>query len=311
MALNSEIKIALEALYASDWQDVSVLSPVAAREQSKRFAELRKFPQALPKPAISDFTIAAEEHQNILLRHYQPATVATNAVIVFYHGGGYVLGNVEQYDPACRWMADELQTPVISVDYRLAPEHPFPAQIEDGYAALEWVAAHREKLGMKDAQLVVAGDSAGAHLAAMVSILARDRKGPAIAWQWLMYPWVDNNFSRSSYHTYAEGYGLSTAGMQWFDAKYLADGKVAAYPAYPLQVQELGNLPPAFVVVAECDVLHDEGVEYIQKLESAGNKVFSHYAEGMIHGFLNLYPVAACFNASRKMFTEFKKYLRT
>jgi len=205
--------------------------------------------------------------------------------IIFYHGGGYVLSCMQHYDVFCRWMSSELGATVISVDYRLAPEHPFPTPIEDGYFALEWIVSHAEKLLIKDKPLIVAGDSAGAHLAAMVSILCRDRAGPKIAWQWLIYPWLDNDFSNASYQTYAKGYLNDMATMKWFDGHFMSKEDGVSFPGYPSQVDDLTNLPPAYIISAEHDPLRDEAYVYSQKLQAAGNTAYYDCALGMTHGF--------------------------
>lgn len=306
MPLHPQVKQMLEQLYASGWKDVSDLTVLEARAQSDYYAGLRQFPQPLPQVAVTDFHLPREQQQNILLRVYQPQHASLDAAIIYYHGGGYVLSSVQHYDTLCRWMCDEMGTTVISVDYRLAPEYPFPTPIEDGYAALEWVAENADKLHIAGKKLVVAGDSAGAHLATMVSILSRDRSGPQIAWQWLIYPWVDNDLSRASYQTYAEGYALTTRAMQWFDKHFLQNSIDMTFPAYPFQVSDLAHLPPAFIISAECDPLHDEAYAYSKRLKDAGNVVHYEFAPGMIHGFLNHYALPVSFDITANLFDKFK-----
>ncbi len=307
MPVHPQVQQMLDQLYASGWKEVSGLTVAEARAQSDYYASLRKFPQTIPDVKTSDHSLPRELGQQISLRVYQPITSSFDAAIIFYHGGGYVVSNLQAYDVFCRWMCAELGATVISVDYRFAPEFPFPTPIEDGYTALEWVAAQREKLGISDKHLIVAGDSAGAHLAAMVSILSRDRKGPKIDAQWLLYPWVDNDISRNSYSQYAKGYALTTAAMQWFDQHFRSQNKSAVFPAYPMQVDNLAGLPPAVIIPAECDPLHDEGQAYAEKLQEAGNVVYCNEASGMVHGFINQYGVPASFTATMEMFRLFKQ----
>lgn len=307
--LNPEVKTALEALYASDWRDPSLLTPVAAREQSRRFAEMRVFPKELPAIATKDIKIPSKDHHTIAARLYSPQQPTGDGALIFFHGGGYVVGNVEQYNPICNWLCAELNMPLISVDYRLSPEFPFPTPIEDGYAALEWITHHAVELGWQDKKIIVGGDSAGGHLAAMISILARDRQGPAIAGQWLLYPWVDDDFASPSYQNYADGFALSKAAMQWFSQQFLAGNHQTNYPAFPLHADNLTNLPPAYIITAECDVLHDEGEKYAEKLKAAGNVVHAELAPGMIHGFLSLYPIPACYQAMTKIIATVKNSL--
>ncbi|HVV68225.1 MAG TPA: alpha/beta hydrolase [Gammaproteobacteria bacterium] len=307
MPLHPQIQQMLDQLYASGWKEVSGLTVAEARAQSDYYASLRKFPQPIPDVKTYDHSLPRESGQQITLRVYQPSTTSFDATIIFYHGGGYVLSNLQAYDVFCRWMCAELGANIVSVDYRLAPEYPFPTPIEDGYAALEWVATQRKKLDLDDKHIIVVGDSAGAHLATMVSILSRDRKGPKIDGQWLFYPWVDNDLSRNSYNQYAQGYSLTTAGMQWFDQHFRSQNKPAAFPTYPMKIDNLAGLPPAVIIPAECDPLRDEGFAYAKKLQEAGNVVLLHEASGMVHGFINQYAVPASFAATMEAFKLFKQ----
>jgi acetyl esterase len=176
---------------------------------------------------------------------------------------------------------------VVSIDYRLAPEHVQPAAFDDCYAATVWVAEHAEELGVDASRLAVGGDSAGGHLAAAVSLAARDRGGPAIACQLLFYPVVDFDWTSPSINDNGEGYLLGRATMQWFWAHYLGATDPADDPyTFPLRASDLSGLPPAFVATAEFDPLRDEGEAYARKLEAAGNSVTSKRFDGMIHGFL-------------------------
>jgi acetyl esterase len=304
MSLHPQVKRMLDQLYEVGWQDVPLLTVAEARQQYDFYAGLRQFPQDLPPIGTEDFELRRASHQGVLLRTYYPPILTRNAVIIYYHGGGYVLSSLQHYDALCRWICSEMGMPVIAVDYRLAPENPFPDPIEDGYAALEWVT---EQFSNKER--IVAGDSAGAHLAAMVSILSRDRKGPEISRQWLIYPWVDQNTVHASYKIYGEGYLLTTAGIQWYTRHFLSRGNNADFPAFPLQVENLSNLPPTCIIAAECDPLHDEAYVFSEKLQEAGNKVYCDYAPGMVHGFINQYAIPACFNAAKNVFLKFKNGL--
>lgn len=311
MALHPEVKKMLDVLYASGWVDPSELTPQAAREQSERYAKLRQFPGSIPDVKTTDHQIPVDSQQKILARCYYLENEAPAATILFYHGGGYVLSDISQYDTVCRWICSVLEMPIVAIEYRLAPEYPFPTPIEDGYQALCWVATNAQKLALKNDKFIVMGDSAGAHLAAMVSLLARDRSGPRISWQWLIYPWVDNDASRPSYDKFFTGYGLTTPAMKWFDNLYLRGHHDPGYPAYPLQFTDFTHLPHSYVVVAENDVLHDEGKLYAEKLRSGDNTVYIDTAEGMIHGFINHYSIPAGFNAALTMFKKMKRLIVT
>jgi acetyl esterase len=209
-------------------------------------------------------------------------------VVVFFHGGGWVVCTLETHDPYCRALAGEAGVVVVSVDYRLAPEYKFPAGVEDCLAATEWVLEHAAELGGDGSRVFVAGDSAGGTLAAVVALLLRD-KGEAgrLAGQILLYP-VAGYYEPPtvSYVEMAEGYGLTRKGMVWFWDHYLNDaGEAKDFRAVPLSAASLAGLPRAFVVTAEYDVLRDEGQEYARRLEAAGVSVTHEFAEGMNHGF--------------------------
>jgi acetyl esterase len=217
---------------------------------------------------------------------------------VFFHGGGWVLGTLETHDATCRALAHDARCAVLSIGYRLAPEHRYPTAAEDCYAATKWAAGNAGRLGVDSTHLAVAGDSAGGNLAAAVSLMARDRGGPAIAHQLLIYPVADRQFDTASYkENGGAGNFLSTVAMQRFWDEYLGDTRTdAADLAVLLRLADVSGLPPATVVVAEHDPLRDEGLAYAAKLAAAGVPVTTIEAPGMIHGFfgmIDLVPHAA------------------
>jgi acetyl esterase len=207
-------------------------------------------------------------------------------VVVYFHGGGWVIGDLEVVDQPCRQLASAAGAIVVSVDYRLAPEHRYPAAFEDSYAATVWVGAHAAEIGGDPARLAVAGDSAGGNLAAAVALAARDRGGPELAAQLLIYPVTDFNFGTASYHDNREGYLLTKGSMQWFWAHYLGAQDLDKDPyACPLRADSLAGLPPAYVATSEYDPLRDEGEAYARRLEEAGVAVTAKRFDGMLHGF--------------------------
>jgi acetyl esterase len=222
----------------------------------------------------------------IPLRLYYPNEKANLPVVVYFHGGGWVVGNLETVDAFCRDLAIGTQALVVSVNYHHAPEYKFPAAAEDAYTATKWVSEHASEIGVDAARLAVMGNSAGGGLAATTSLMARDRGGPRIELQVLVVPGVDRNFDRPSCHANATGYGLTRAGMQWFWEHYCSPQDALNPYASPIRASDLSNLPPALVAVAEYDPLCDEGTEYAQALGAAGVPVEFHCYEGMIHGFL-------------------------
>jgi acetyl esterase/lipase len=210
-------------------------------------------------------------------------------VIVYFHGGGWVIGDLESHDTVCRELAARSGSALISVDYRLAPEHVFPAAVDDAIAATEWVADNAAELGVDASRLAVAGDSAGGNLAAVVAISARDRGGPKIAFQVLLYPVTDFDLTRPSYERNGTLPPVKTATMVWFRDLYVPNpADLKDWRAAPIHAANLSDLPPAFVLTAGHDPLCDEGKAYADSLASAGNDCTYKCYEGQIHGFLNM-----------------------
>ncbi|MFI7342896.1 alpha/beta hydrolase [Streptomyces sp. NPDC050085] len=207
-------------------------------------------------------------------------------VVVFFHGGGWAICDLDSHDSTARGLCRDARAVVVSVDYRLAPEAPFPAAVEDAYAAVCWVAGHAAELGADAGALTVAGDSAGGNLAAVVAHIARDEGGPRIARQVLVYPATDARQKAGSFAENADGYFLTAAHCAWFLDQYLGPDGDAAHPRVsPLLAEDLGGLPPAHVVTAGCDPLCDEGRAYAKALRDAGTDVTESHFPGMFHGF--------------------------
>jgi acetyl esterase len=224
------------------------------------------------------------------MRVYTPvAAGATAPGIVFFHGGGFVVGGIEVYDALCRALANESGARVVSVDYRLAPEHPFPAAVEDSFAALKWIEANAAGLGIDANALAVAGDSAGGNLAAVMCRLARDAGGPRIAFQLLIYPLLTFCEETESMRALGEGYFLDRPVMNWFGRHYVPkDVKLDDPRLSPLSCADFSRLPPAYVVTAGYDPLKDEGAEYVRRLKDAGVDATLVEYPSMIHGFISM-----------------------
>ena len=221
-------------------------------------------------------------------RLYRPNEEIAPGLLVWLHGGGFVLGSLDGSDLPARALAVASGCAVVSVDYRLAPEHPFPAAPEDCFAATAWIAQHASSLWAAPGRLAVGGDSAGGNLAAVVAQLARDRGGPNVDLQVLVYPVVAREPDTPSYRDFADGYWLTAGDMRWFWAQYLPPGQDGSDPrASPLLCDSLAGLPPAVVATAECDVLRDEGEQYAARLRAEGVPVTLRRYEGMLHGFLD------------------------
>jgi acetyl esterase len=241
--------------------------------------------EAVPVAAVADRTVPGPAGE-LPVRIYTPEGTAPFPIVVFFHGGGWVLGTLDTYDPLCRALAAATPAVVVSVGYRLAPEHRWPAAAEDAYAATLWVSRNAAELGGAQHRVAVAGDSAGGNLAAVVALAARDRGGPAIAFQLLVYPALDAAGDTASWREHAEGFYLTAAGMRWYWDHYLGGADGMAPDASPLRAAFAGGLPPALVVGAEHDVLRDEGEAYAARLREAGVDATATRAAGMVHGFL-------------------------
>jgi acetyl esterase len=285
MALDPKIKAALEMPQMQLGAPPPGVTAPMIREAS---AAMRVPEEPVPVHAVRELTLRGAAG-TLRARLYAPNSSARLPVVVFYHGGGFVLCDLDTHDNICRRLANGSGAAVISVEYRLAPEARFPAPLEDCYAALCDIAARAAELGVDAARLAVAGDSAGANLATAVCILARDRKGPAIRYQALWYPCVDATCNSTSMHELGTGYMLSRGIMQWFWECYVEKPEQLRDPLVsPLFATQLANLPPASVTSAEFDPLRDEGEQYASHLQAAGVPVVVRRYNGMIHGFISM-----------------------
>ncbi len=224
------------------------------------------------------------------LRVYTPVAAGEGALpgIVYFHGGGWMFGDLDTHDALCRALANQTGGRVVSVDYRLAPEARFPAAVEDCYAATSWVAANAARLGIDPDRMAVAGDLAGGNLAMVVCLMARERQGPRILHQLLIYPVTQWKAETASMNAFAEGYFLEKAGMHRFFDHYAPGADPDDWRISPLAAPDLAGLPPAYVVTAGCDPLKDEGKAYADRLEAAGVAAVHVDYPDMIHGFVTM-----------------------
>ena len=259
---------------------------------------VKQYPLPVLAPAIHatrELTVPGAQGP-IRARLYRPSAARQLPLIVYFHGGGFVICDIDVYDDLCRQLANYSGCAVASVEYRLAPEVPFPGPLEDCYSALTFLAQHGESLDVDATRLAVAGDSAGANLATSAAQLARDRHGPALRYQALIYPALDPACDSTSMRALAEGFLLSREVMRWYWGCYLAAPADAANPlAAPLRAN-LAGLPPATVITAEFDPLRDEGEAYVDRLRAAGVAVVGRRYLGMIHGFASLPHVTTVAN---------------
>ena len=286
MPLDPQCQTLLEQLSAAGGPGLESLTPDEGRNSYRMLMALGGAgnesvgvaDRAVPGPA-----------GDIPIRVYTPDAPASRPLVMWFHGGGHVIGDLDTYDAVCRDLAAESGAVVVSVDYRLAPEHRFPAAVEDCYAATVWAAEHAGELGADAARLAVAGESAGGNLAAVIALVARDRGTPAIAFQALIYPATDLTRSHPSVEENGEGYLLTAKGMEWFNDHYLGPDGDPKHPlASPLFAEDLSGLPPALVTTAEFDPLRDEGEAYAERLRAAGVPVEQRRYDGLIHGFITL-----------------------
>lgn len=238
-----------------------------------------------PVARVEDRTVPGPAGE-LPIRVYTPEGQGPFPLIVYFHGGGWTICTLDTHDPICRELCAGAGAVVVSVDYRLAPKHPFPAAPDDCLAATRWVSDHAEELGADPERIAVAGDSAGGNLAAVVALRVRDEGGLALRGQLLIYPSTDLFGETESRRVNGQGYGLSTEDMRWFRGHYLADEAHAEHPhASPSRAQSLAALPPALVITAEYDPLRDEGEDYARALQAAGVDARLTRYEGMHHGF--------------------------
>jgi acetyl esterase len=289
MPLDTHAAQVLEMIRLSGRPPYETLRPAEAREVSRN-ARAVLTPEPPQMADVRDIKIG--ERGTIPARLYRPLGSGPEAALpalIYFHGGGWVIGDLDSHDVVCRQIANGSGAAVVSVDYRLAPEHKFPAAIEDAIAATAWIAAHGAGLGIDTARLAVGGDSAGGNLAAVVALDARDRDGPKLTQQVLIYPATEFAMTHPSHERFAEGLFLTRAMMLWFRGHYLRsleDG--ADWRASPLRATSLAKLPPALVLTAGYDPLCDEGEDYAARLAAAGVAVTRMRVEGMIHGFLTM-----------------------
>jgi acetyl esterase len=283
MPLDAQVKAILDQMAVVP--GLETMAPAVARDLYAAMSSVTIGPAV----ANVEDRVIPGPNGDIPVRIYTPEGAGPHPVTVFFHGGGWVIGSIATHDANCRQLAQGSSSVVVSVDYRLAPEHKFPTAADDCYAATKWVAEHAAEFGASADRMAVAGDSAGGNLAAVVCLMARDHGGPTIAHQTLIYPVTNYNFDSPSYQENAAGYFLTQAGMRWFWDLYLRDEADGRNPyASPLAAESVRGLPPALVITAEFDPLRDEGEAYAKRLEREGVAVTCHRYDGMIHGFFGM-----------------------
>ncbi|MDR6998414.1 alpha/beta hydrolase [Neobacillus niacini] len=284
-------------------------SAMTPDENRSRAAELKKLTgPAEPVARIEEQLIPVNDTE-IKVRMYTPKGEGPFPIFIYFHGGGWVFGDLDTADSPCRSLANWAECIVVSVDYRLSPEYKFPTPLEDCYEAATWVAKHASDWMGDPARIAVGGDSAGGNLAASVSLKAKERHGPDFVAQILIYPVTDFSFKTPSYLKNGEGYFLTRDSMEWFTSQYLnkEEEKLNVYAA-PLKAKDLSQLPPAFVITAEYDPLRDEGLAYVERLRQAGVQAEYTSYEGMIHGF---FWMAGIMDKGKQAIDHVARYLQS
>lgn len=288
MTLDKPTMMLLQQMAASGAKPLHESTPQEARALGAAMAQL-----AGPPPV----TVRAEDHSVSVSDGAVPVRVLlpqqpARGIIVYYHGGGWVIGSIDECDTLARKLAERTSCAVVNVEYRLAPEHRYPVAVDDAYAALEWAAANMAQIAGKRVPLFVAGDSSGGTLAAVTALRSRDRSGPPIALQVLIYPATDADFDRPSYTDPENQLLLTREAQIWFWDHYAPDSARRLEPdAAPLRAPSLAGLPPAVILTAEHDVLRDEGEAYAARLKEAGVPVDCRRYEGQTHGFFSMIPL--------------------
>ena len=308
MPLDPQAELVIGLVKQSGLPEFWQLTPDQAREQY-----LLRVGKLAPKEQIfrtTDRSIPGPGSE-LPIRIYQPREAKPGErlpVLVWFHGGGFVIGNLDTHDSACRMLANQADCLVVAVDYRLAPEFKFPAAVEDSMAALRWVALHARELGGDPERIAVGGDSAGGNLAAVCALLARNEGHPRLAFQLLIYPCTAPEPETPSHRKFAEGYVLTRNAITWFYKQYVRSPKeFHDFRFAPLVADDLSNLPPALVLVAGFDPLRDEGVDYAKRMIEAGNRVTLVNYEGMIHGF---YLMGAAVDAAKRAIAQSAQALK-
>ncbi len=307
MPLHPQAAVFLDQLARQKTPQLEALPIDTTRAALVMASYVKLAPPVLSK--VETRLISGPDGSELKIRLYWPPGEGPFGACLYFHGGGWVLNNIDTHDDVARRLAAASAGVVVSVDYRLAPEHKYPAATEDAYAALTWVASHASALNVDPRRIAVCGDSAGGNLAAVACLMTRDRGGPPIVAQALIYPITDCDMDRPSYRENADGYFLTTKQMKWFWNHYLSSPEQMREPyASPMRAASLRGLPPALIQTAEFDPLRDEGEAYAEALRAAGVPATLHRYDGLIHAFVKRVDQ---FDAALEAIQEIGDWLQT
>jgi acetyl esterase len=292
LPVNDDIAALIDAQAGSGAPPMHAGTPAAARAMYRLTTVGSRAPESVvPVRSVEERAVPGAAGE-LAARVYRPVATEPTATIAFFHGGGFVIGDLDTHDNMARTLCRSTGCVVVSIDYRLAPEHPFPAAVDDAVAAVEWLATHWDEFG-GDGRIAVAGDSAGANLAAVAALHMRDKDTKALAAQLLIYPALDSDGSYPSRIENGSGYFLESAGIDWFAGHYLPDPTSRSDPrASPLRAADLSGLPSTVIATAEFDPLRDEGEAYAEALRRAGVPVVLERCAGLTHGFFDMADTA-------------------
>jgi acetyl esterase len=290
MTFDPDVQIILDMIRLAGRPPFETLTPDEARQA---YTASRAVLAPEPQPVAETRDLACPgPHGDIPLRYYRPFGTEAGGVLpalVYFHGGGWLLGGLGSHDTTCRHFANAARCAVVSVDYRMAPEHKFPAAVDDSEAATRWIIAHAAALGIDPARVAVGGDSAGGNLAAVLALLARDRTLPPLAFQLLIYPATDMAMTTVSSQTITQAVPLTSKSMKWFIDHYMRGaGDITDWRASPARAADLSGTAQALVLTCTCDPLRDEGIEYARRLEREGVRVTHLHFSDQIHGFMSM-----------------------
>ncbi len=305
MPLSPDVEMLLQGMAAAGAPPIWQSTVEEARAGGPMIAALAG--ESIPVGSVENITIPVDG-ATIGARVYTPSGDGPFPVVVFFHGGGWVVCDLDTHDNPCRAICRDTEAVVVSIDYRMGPEFRFPTAPNDCYAATEWVATNAASLNADASRLAVCGDSAGGNLSAVVSQMARDNQGPAISFAALIYPATDMADRSGSMIENGEGYFLELKGMEWFMGHYINDDQLADPLASPLLNVNLANLPPCFITTCEFDPLRDQGEAYGEALRANGGTVEMKRYDGLIHGAVNMMGVLA---GGTEMVTDVASRLRT